>query len=483
MNLHLRQSPVNPDTEAGQDALADAHRNRERVECRCRIPAPEMYIAATAGKFIVKRMPGTGPDHAIGCASFLPPEELSGLAQVQATAITEDPDDGTTTLKLGFPMRRNGKAGPAPEMTGGKATEAKVAPRKLTITSVLHFLWHEAGLGKWYPAMEGKRYWGVLHSALRRAAAGKVVKGQDLSRILYVPEYFKADRKAEITARRNRIFTSLRPPGRGATPFGLVIAEYKDRRSSAQGEWFSFKHAPDCAFFAEQDLADRFEKVFGDQLRFLEATGNGQAILIGSFSVTKAGYPVLHEIGMMLVTESWIPFEGLRELDVLNALTEQKRAFQKQLRFNLLKDAPIASAVLLDTADPVALFVIDNPDDVTALSALTEAAEDGHYASWCWFDDNPMQAFPDRGPDRGMSPSTQNSLTENPEGDRDEPEAAAIKSIEESGPVVVARLPPRRQDETATERDAGQTGFGMSSDRQAASTSLPEQPQKDSKST
>ncbi|WP_170419552.1 DUF1173 family protein [Ruegeria atlantica] len=410
MTLYLWQKPLNPDSATGQTCLSQAHKSGDRVECRCRVPAPPMYIAAIGGRFIVKRMPGTGPDHAIDCPCFLAPEELSGLAQIQASAITEDPDDGTTTLKLGFPLRKNCKGRTAPEQTGAKPTEAKAAPRKLTITSVLHFLWHEADLGKWYPRMEGKRFWGVIHNALRRAAEAKIVKGQDLARILYVPEFFKLEDKSQIAARRNRVFTNLRPAGRGATPFGFVIAEYKGKEITPNGARFIFKHAPDCAFFADEVLSKKFDKVFGDQLRFLEAMGSGHAILIASFSIAKAGYPVLHEIGMMLVTDNWIPFEGLRELNVLNALTEQSRAFQKQMRFNLPVDAPIASAVLLDTADPIALFVATTPDDAGALAPLTKAAEETRYASWCWFDDGPMRPFPDQ----GASPSSHRSRP--PEG-------------------------------------------------------------------
>lgn len=410
MTLFLNGKALVVDSEIGQRALTAAHSAGTRVQCGCCKPAPEMYIAATAGKFIVKRMPGTGPDHAIDCPSFLPPEELSGLAQVQASAITEDPDDGTTTLKLGFPLRKNSKGRTAQEQTDAKPTEAKAAPRKLAITSVLHFLWHEADLGKWYPRMEGKRFWGVIHNALRRAASGKIVKGQDLSRILFVPEYFKPENKAEIAARRNRLFANLRPAGRGATPFGLVVAEYKGKEITPHGARFIFKHAPDCAFFADKELSKKFDKVFGEQLLLLEAMGAGHAILIASFSIAKAGYPVLHEIGMMLVTDNWIPFESLRELDVLDALTEQSRAFQKQLRFNLPVDAPIASTVLLDTTNPIAVFVADNPDDAGALALLTKASEEGRYASWCWFDDGPMRPFPDR----GASPSSHHSRA--PEG-------------------------------------------------------------------
>jgi len=150
-----------------------------------------MYIAAVGGRFIVKRMPESGPTHAPDCTSYQAPEELSGLVQIQGSAITESPEDGTTTLKVGFALKKMGKSRAMPELTGIKPTKAKETPRKLTLTNLLHYLWHDADLGKWYPAMEGKRYRGIIHSTLRRTAAGKVVKGQGLARILYVPEQFK----------------------------------------------------------------------------------------------------------------------------------------------------------------------------------------------------------------------------------------------------------------------------------------------------
>ena len=397
MTLILQGQVLSLDTEAGQRRLSQAHGAGIRVECRCRVPAPELYIAATVTKFIVKRMPGTGPDHAMTCPLYLPPEELSGLAQVQASAIVENPDDGTTTLRLGFPLRKNGKPTSAPERTDTEPTEAKPASRKLTLTSLLHFLWHDADLNKWYPAMEGRRFWGVVQSALARAAADKIVKGQDLSRILYVPEYFKPDRKAEIASHRNQLFANLRPTSSKATPCGLVIAEFKSVEPTAHGARFLFKHAPDCAFFADSELAERFERIFGERLQTLEAIGSGHAIVIASFSIAKAGYPVLQEIGMMLVSQNWIPFETLRELDLLSALTSESRAFQKQMRFNLAKDAPIASAVLPDTSTPVALLCAYNDTYVKYINDLTESADEHRFDVWQWIDGDPMPAFPPKG--------------------------------------------------------------------------------------
>ncbi len=394
MTLLLWNAPLAVESVEGQDALARAHRASERVECRCREPYPKMYVAAVNGRFIVKRMPDTGAEHAPDCASYLPPGELSGLAQVQGSAITESPEDGTTTIRLGFPLKKTGKARAVPDMTGEPAREAKTMPGKLTITSLLQYLWHEADLGKWYPAMEGKRFWGVVHSALERAAAGKVVKGQDLARILYVPEYFKVDRKEEISKRRNGIFARLRPTGSSAAPLGLLVAEYKTHEPTSYGAKFTFKHAPGCSFFADEDLKRRFDTVFSDRLQLAEFVEGSHPIVIASFSMAKAGYPTLHEIGMMLVNSNWIPFETMRDAELIARLTNEKRAFQKSLRFNLKSDAPIASAVLLDTEDPVALYVANNPDATEAVAALVETANESRYSGWLWIGHDPMPDLP-----------------------------------------------------------------------------------------
>ncbi|WP_299083388.1 DUF1173 family protein [uncultured Ruegeria sp.] len=400
MTLHLGNIELNVESAEGQDALARAHRKRDRVDCRCRVPYPKMYVAAVNGRFIVKRMPETGHEHAPDCTSYLPPGELSGLAQVQGSAITESPEDGTTTIRLGFPLKKIGKPRAMPELTGQPATEVKQSPYKLTITSLLHYLWHEADLGKWYPAMNGKRFWGVVHSALERAAAGKVVKGQDLARILYVPEYFRVDHKDEIAARRNALFAHLRPGKGGPAPLGLLIAEYKTHEPTSLGAKFVFKHAPGCPFFADEDIARRFNTVFAERLHLSEFVEGSHPIMIASFSISKSRYPVLLEMGMMLVTSNWIPFEHTRDVDLITRLTDQKRAFQKSLRFNLKSDAPIASAVLLDTVDPVALYVAEDPDSAEAVAALVGTASESRYSSWLWTSHDPMPAFPSRTPNR-----------------------------------------------------------------------------------
>ncbi|MEM8970882.1 MAG: DUF1173 family protein [Pseudomonadota bacterium] len=394
MTYFIGNDPVDPSTEAGQKALAQAHRNRQRVTCGCRSPRPKMYVAAVNGKFIVKRMPSTGEEHAPGCASFLPPEELSGLAQVQGTAIKEEPDKGTTTLKIDFPLAASGTRSAPPEPSGKKPTEAKAPQKKLRLSALLHYLWHEAELVKWFPAMEGKRWWGVVQRSVADAAAGKTAKSKNLSDILYIPEPWKVDDKENLASRRQRIFRTFSSTS-GRAPFGLLVAEYKSHEPTRLGARFLFKHIPDCAFYAEKELVKRFEKVFGDHLMMADMAVGSHVVLIATFSIAKKGYPVLQEIGLMLVTKNWIPFEHERELEVITALTDQNRAFLKSLRFNLDVETPIATAVLTDLDEPVSLFVADFNDGPNEIADLQATAQDGSYSSWLWTGEENMPAFPE----------------------------------------------------------------------------------------
>ncbi|MFY1709662.1 DUF1173 family protein [Tritonibacter scottomollicae] len=397
MSFSINNTAVDPATEEGQIRLGKAHQERSRVICNCSSPAPAMYVACVNGRFILKRMPGSGPEHAPGCDSFLPPEDLSGLAQVQGNAIKEDLETGITSLRVDFSLSMGSKR-PAPPPPSGKApTEAKITPRKLGLSSLLQYLWHEADLVKWTPAMKGKRWWGPVQRALGTAAVGKTAKSRDLRDILYVPEVWKPELKAENAARRAKLLRTLQAPERGTAPLGLVVAEYKTHEATRMGARFLFKHAPDCAFFAEADLVKKFENIFAHQLMLAETLGDVHVMVIATFNVAKAGYPVLREIGMMLVTKTWIPFENLRDYELITALTETDRAFLKSQRFMLADATPIASAVLTDLASPMSLFAASPSANADEIAALREVAADGTYPAWLWIEDDLMPELPAKG--------------------------------------------------------------------------------------
>lgn len=69
---------VRQDDPSLQALLASVHVEKKRPICLCRSPGMEMYVSKLDGKYIVKRMPNTGGEHAATCDSYEPPPELSG---------------------------------------------------------------------------------------------------------------------------------------------------------------------------------------------------------------------------------------------------------------------------------------------------------------------------------------------------------------------------------------------------------------------
>lgn len=233
-----------------------------------------------------------------------------------------------------------------------------------------------------------------MRGALLRAASNKQAKGGAITDKLYIPEPFNKDRNAAAVARRRAFFANLAQSGTSSTPLGILIAEYKSHEPTRMGAKFVFKHLPGCTFFASADFLKQFDKVFEDSLVMADMMEGGHAMVIATFKVEKAGYPVLHELGMMVTDRNWLPVEHLREVDLVNQAVVQNRRFTKSLRFNLSRKVPIASLVLTDTARPTALFVANTAKDADAIDAFADDADDTPYDSWIWAGDAEMPELP-----------------------------------------------------------------------------------------
>lgn len=389
----VRYDPATPD---GQGALLRAHGNKRRILCACRPDGPELYVASLSDHFIIKRMPGTGYKHAVGCASYAPPDEISGFGQVLGEAINEDFDSGVTTLRLDFALSKSGARAAPPDAPASPKSEVAADPRKLKLSAMLHYLWQEADLVKWVPGMAGKRSWGLVRHRLLEAASGKVAKSRDLADVLFIPEVWRKDTNAEIAARRVSRFSSLRTgkATRSVRPLGLLIGAYKSHGPARFGSKLVIKHMPDAPFFMDEALARRFDDAFGATLMLCDMIPGAHVVVIATFSVADKGYATLVEIGLMLVNSEWIPFEHVRDHALLERLTRDRRSFVKSMRFNLAARAPMACAVLTDLEKPVALFVSDANGDAASIAKLHQTAAEGAYPAWLWVDEANMPALP-----------------------------------------------------------------------------------------
>lgn len=376
-----------------QAYLAGAHGEKVRPLCMCTPVGVPMYVAKVGEHYVIKRMPNTGGAHAPDCASYEPPAELSGLGEVKGEAIQENIEDGITTLRLDFSLSRTGgKAAPAP--SGVAADTVRTDGAKLTLRGTLHYLWEEAGLNRWYPAMEGKRSWYVVRKFLLQAAAGKVSKGEPLGRSLYVPESFSLEHAAGVTQRRIAHMAEL-AINKKARKLMIAIGEVKEIAESRYGFKIVAKHLPDFPFMLSEDLHRRLQKRFANELALWDSIEDAHLVFIATFGLSPTGIASIETLAVMVVSSNWIPFEHAYDKLMLDALTAHKRRFVKGLRYNLAENKPLACAVLADVLPkPVALYVQPpglEQEDEDALSALVDESD---MPSWIWRAGEEMPVLP-----------------------------------------------------------------------------------------
>ncbi|MYR08985.1 DUF1173 family protein [Gordonia sp. SID5947] len=396
-----------------QQTLADAHTRHARPLCGCRTPGVPMYVAATGSGFIVKRMPNSGAAHDAGCGSWQPPAALSGLGQVIGDAITDNPEDGTTTLRFGFSLSK-GVGRTAPEVTGEAEADTVVADgHKLTLRALLHYLWDEAALTTWSPRMAGRRNWRVVSWHLRQAGHNKQAKRQPLGRKLFIPEPFDPDHKAQLSSRRHAAWKAAQAKPGKPTPLMVVIGEVKAIEETRFFHKLVIKHLPDTSFLLDADVHRRLQKRFRADLDGWAGDDTAHLMVIATFLVNTAGMAVVQEIAFMLTDRNWLPLESSASRLLIGAAVEQSRRFRVCLRYNLSAADHSAALVFSDTEAPTAAFILDeepagadpaaddgaDSGDISGRELLT--AELAGMSAWEWNTDLEMPELPARHQPKG----------------------------------------------------------------------------------
>ena len=373
-----------PDEHGLERALDAAYDDRIRPLCLCCDPAVPVYITRLGGTFVLKRMPFTGSQHAVGCTHYEPPAELSGLGEVLGTAISEDPDTGVTQLRVGFSLSKG-----APRAVDAGAGQDSGSVRsdgtRLSLRGLLHLLWHEAELTRWHPGFLGKRSWAVVRGHLLSAVANMFVSGASLGDLLYVPEVFTVNDREGINSRRARRFAAGLQPHRARRPMMILIGEIKEIIPTRFHFKAVVKHAPDLAFLLDSQLHRRMVRRFEPELLLWGASENIRMIMMATFALSDAGLPTIEELSLMPTTPQWLPVEDSYELQLVNRLASSGRTFEKALRFNSKLESSRSSVILFDTkASPTAMY-IDRGEEGSVDGCSTNIAGDQlGLPQWRW---------------------------------------------------------------------------------------------------
>ncbi len=376
-----------------QEALASVYESPERPRCMCVPGGVEMYVARHA-EYLVKRMPGTGPQHRVSCASFEPPEAYSGLGELVGEAIVEHAPE-QVEIRTAFPLSRT-SGHSLPRGLAQEDPPSVNAPRKrMSLRAVLHFLYDRARFNRWYPTMEGKRTQAVFSRHMNAAAHGVVVKGGSLEDRLYVPEQFRAAEADQIAERRRKKLAVLISPGSDVQfVLALLVGELKGTEVAGYRRRLTVKHMPDVPLYIDDKAWERVERAYGDILQAASADVERKPrVLMAALVYAKREHIYqVDSVSLMLVTEQWIPLDGIYELPLIEALQQQGRSFIKPLKYDARTSAGFPNALLIDAGPrPVPLHVISPFMSEQDAGIKRKLLKDG---SWFWETDKPIPDLP-----------------------------------------------------------------------------------------
>ncbi|MBB6414082.1 DUF1173 domain-containing protein [Mesorhizobium sangaii] len=367
-----------------QVVLADAYQRKSRPLCLCKEPGVAMYIAQVGDQYIVKRMPLSGDGHDPSCSAYEAPDELSGLGMLMGSAIQVDSESGMAALKLDFSLSKVGARSASPVDAGGSDSVVGDT-KKLSLRSLLHYLWHEAELTVWTSRWAGKRHWWNIRRHLVEAAGQMTVRGGPLSKILFVPEPFRSADKTVIEQRRAEALASALPPKSGPRKLMILVGEVKEFGTARSGHKLIVKHMPGFVFLLGESLHRRLQTRFENEMALWGADEASHLIAIATFGLTPAGLAVIEEMAVMVVAENWVPYESAYEKKLLDALARVRERSVKSLRYNLPADKPAVAAMLQIPPRPVGLYVVPPSSDGAYEETLGELiASRPEFDSWIW---------------------------------------------------------------------------------------------------
>lgn len=373
-----------PEHESWQRILQKGYAARLRPVCLCLVQGDggrSLYIALARGQYVLKRLPYSGPTHAPHCDHYEPPPELSGLGQVNGSAIREELETQTTALSLDFALTKGRSRQPAAGAAETEHESVRSDGTKLTMRGLLHFLMDEAALTRWTPAMAGRRSWYVVRRELLMAASSKTAKGHDLADLLYIPESFALERADAIKARQRDALARLSSPSARM----ILVGEVKAIEDARYGKCLVVKHMPDLKLMMTEVFHKHLTSRFAHQLQLWSQLDASHLVMLATISRSSQGVHALEAACLMNVNEHWIPFETVFEWELLAGLHRAQRRFTKGLRYNLSSKTPLACAVLQDTGDAsTALFVVPQGLEGEYDAVIDELSDTGRMQAWQW---------------------------------------------------------------------------------------------------
>lgn len=321
-----------------QDELRLARKKFGNALCCCQDRPLPLVIRERSEKLFLAAWPEQGALHALGCPFFSEPK-LEETAQV-AGAVQHEGD--VTKVHLHHPIRQPNRAiAAAQPKERGVAVSKPAKFSRLHLWGLLHYLWDEAGLNRWYPGWH--RDWGFVRHSIRRVAQSTIVDGAPLIHSLYVPPVWVPAKKQEVLEQWNKFVAPLLRHHRRANEVasGFVIGSIRLLTPLGDGSYKLALHHHGVPFMVDEWMSkslSQFSRRGWSALKQLDSPvdGDPRPYVIAALRVEATSTGKMHvvEAVLMRVTPRYIPVNSSFEDKVARVLVEQDRQFVRPLHYD-----------------------------------------------------------------------------------------------------------------------------------------------------
>lgn len=350
--------------EKSQRLLAKYKHMEVQPHCECSPNKPGMYIAHRH-RYYLARKPGTGSLHAPHCPSFELEDADSGKTTYENNVIRNKPD-GSMSVKILAPLSHKAVDRAEKAETDIDAKAPPPAPRKpgekregMSLSGLLAFLWEEAELNRWYPAFGGKRTWFVARKRLMDAAQRIVTKRQNLSDVLYMPEFFNESDKEGIEARRIETYNRIMKNTSSVNKYMVVIGGIRKMNIQSDSVSIMLRHQKDSIkYWGGKHIVRKLE---ASPVPKIVEDDNGIKLVYTIMVIGRDENDAMHirDIGFLPVDLRMIPSYTEEDMEVSEKLVVAQRKFIKTLRYDGFRDKVLPEHLLVDAGEkavPMAIY-------------------------------------------------------------------------------------------------------------------------------
>jgi hypothetical protein len=372
------------------------------VRCCCLGPGDKrlsIHSRANSDRFHLARFPHTGVEHAEDCIFYGVDPGLSGLGAYRK-GVVQELDDGTTKIKLKVGLQQRPTSAPEEDSATPESKPPQSAKRprsgqsSMTLLGLLHYLWTQAGLHTWSPAMQDKRSIGVIHYYLQQVAsstyAGRVRLASNL--LVAAPS---AGRQADLNGAKSLEAMNQRRRLVVVAP----LAQYQEGMEAGSklpiAGFHGIPHLP-----MSPELWAALGQRYKHELNSWMAGGRLVAIAQTDVPVPARGavQAQLVDVAVMHVTPQWIPIDSGYEGVVVAGLVAEQRRFEKPLRFDAGHEEVFPDFWLKDaggTPLPMEVWGMTDPDYLERKKAKVAHYDQTYPGRWWGWDAASGDAVPE----------------------------------------------------------------------------------------